>query len=85
MMKQRLKTCRTCGKLFIENLIRTNMRFQMMKSRLKTCRTCGKLFISTGTLSKHKISHNEEKAQNLQDMWEIIHGDWNLEQTQDFT
>ena len=30
--------------------------------------TCGKLFIETGTLNIHKILHNEEKDQNMQDM-----------------
>ena len=49
----------------------------MLKSRLKTCRTGGKLFIETGNLNKHKIFHDEEKAQNLQDMWEIIYREFN--------
>ena len=47
----------------------------MMKRRLKICRTCGKIFIDTGILNKHNILHDDEKAQNLQDMWGIIPGD----------
>ena len=42
------------------------------EKRFKTCRTCRKLFMDTGTFNKHEISHDEEKAQNLQDMLEII-------------
>ena len=46
-----------------------------------SCSTGGKFYTEIGTLNKHKILHDEEKVQNLQDMWEIIHGDWDLEQT----
>jgi hypothetical protein len=35
----------------------------MMDRRLKTCRTCGKLFLEPRTLNKHKILHDEDKAQ----------------------
>ena len=41
--------------------------------------------METGTLNKHEILHDEEKTQNLQDMWEIIHEEWDLKPTQDFT
>ena len=41
--------------------------------------------METGTFSKHKIFHDEVKAQNLKDMWEIRHGVMDLKQTQDFT
>ena len=37
--------------------------------------------MKSGILNQHKILHDEEKAENLQNIWEIIHGDWDLEQT----
>ena len=37
--------------------------------------------METGTINQHKILHEEEKAQNLQDMWEIIYREFELEQT----
>jgi hypothetical protein len=52
----------------------TNTRFYMINRRLKTCRTYVKLFMKTGTLNKHKILLDGQKAQNLQDMWKIILG-----------
>ena len=55
------------------------------EQKAQTCRIYGKLFMKTGTLNKHKILHDEQKAQNVQDIWEIIHEDLDLEQTRDLT
>ena len=41
--------------------------------------------METGTLNKHESLYDEEKTQNLQDMWEIIHGELDLKPTRDFT
>ena len=40
--------------------------------------------MDTGNLNQHKIQHDEEKTQNLQDMWEIIKRDRDLEKTRNF-
>ena len=40
--------------------------------------------MENGTLNKPKILHDEEKTQ-LQDIWEFIHGEWDLEPTRNFT
>ena len=83
--KNKVQTCRTCEKLFMETGALNRQMILHDEEKAHTCRTCEKLFMKTGTLNKHKILHDEQKAQNLQDIWEIIHEDWDLEQTQDFT
>ena len=83
--ERKSQTCRTCAKFFIETGTLNRLMILHNEEKAQTCRICGKLFMKIGTLNKHKILHDEQKAQNLQDIWEIIHEDWDLEQTQDFT
>ena len=39
--------------------------------------------METRILKNHVILHDIEKARNLDDVWKIIHEDWDLEQTHD--
>ena len=81
----KVQTCRTCGKLFNKT---GTLKIHIIlhdEAKAQTCRIYGKLFMKTGTLNEHKILHDDQKAQNLQDIWEIINEDWDLEQTHDFT
>ena len=57
------------------------------EEKAQNCRTCEKIFIKTGTLSRHVNIHGEKKVltSDLHEFWEIIHRDWDLEQTLDFT
>ena len=84
MMKRRLELAEYVGKYSCRLGPRRNKRFYTMKRRMKTCRTCGKICMETGNSNNHIIQHDEEEAQKLQDMWQIIHGEWDIKK-RDFT
>ena len=83
--ERKVQTCRTCEKLFTETGTLNRHMILHDEEKAQTRRTCGKLFMKTGTLNEHNILHDDQKAHNLQDIWEIINEDWDLEQTHDFT